>query len=191
MDDNRLDQQISDVRSRLSIDHMDVSYEEIIEMYKQDELIIRPEYHRLFRWNAKQKTSFIESILLGIPIPPIFVMEDKNGIWELIDGLQRISTIISFFGVLKENLTASDSVNYHSDDTREDLIHTNKWTLDAGAFVTELEGYNIDTLPKKYIIDLKRAVFRVEILHGESNTAMKYELFRKLNSYEERQKAKN
>lgn len=190
MDNNKLDQQINNERSRLSIDYIDVSYGEIIAMYKQDELIIRPEYHRLFQWNSKQKTSFIESILLDIPIPPIFVAEDKDGIWELIDGLQRISTIISFFGVLKENLTASDSVNHHPDDIKEDLIHTNKWTLDAGTFVTELEGYNIDTLPKKYIIDLKRAVCRVAILHGGNNATMKYELFQRFNGYEGRQKTK-
>ena len=190
MDDhnlNNLDQQISDVRSRLSIDHMDVSYGEIIEMYKQDELIIRPEYHRLFRWNAKQKTSLIESILLGIPIPPIYVAEDKNGIWELIDGFQRIATIISSFGALKEDLAESNSACHNSDgNTEEELTNINKWTLDAGTFVTELEGYNIDTLPKKYIIDLKRAVCRVEILHGENNAAMKYELFRRFNNHEER-----
>lgn len=186
MDDNNLnnlDQQISDERSRLSTDRMDISYGEIINMYKQDELIIRPEYQRLFRWNSMQKTSLIESILLGIPIPPIFVAEDKNGIWELVDGLQRISTIISFFGSLKEDLTSSDSANHNSDDDiEEELININKWTLDAGTLVAELEGYNIDTLPKKYTINLKRAVCRVEILRGESNTAMKYELFKRLNS---------
>lgn len=186
MDNNKLDQQISNVHSRLSVDYMDVSYGEIIEMYKQNELIIRPEYRRFFQWTPMQKTSFIESILLGIPIPPIFVAEDKNGIWELIDGFQRIATIISFFGDLKENLTASDSANHHSDDIKENLIHTNKWTLDAGTLVTELEGYNVDTLPKKYIIDLKRAVCRIEILHGENNAAIKNELFRRLNGYKKR-----
>ena len=125
--------------------------------------------------------------MLGIPIPPIFVAEDKDGIWELIDGLQRISTIISFFGVLKENLTVSDSANHNSDDdTEEELTNINKWTLDAGTLVAALAGYNVDTLPKKYIINLKRTVCRVEILNGENNTAIKDKLFRKLNGYEER-----
>lgn len=192
MDDNRLDQQISNVRSRLSIDYIDVSYGEIIHMYKQDELIIRPEYQRFYRWNSKQKTSLIESILLGIPIPPIYVVEDKIGIWELVDGFQRISTIISFFGALKEDLTASHSACHNSDDdTEEVLTNINKWALDAGTLVTELEGYNIDTMPKKCIINLKRAVCRVAILHGANNAAMKYELFQRFNDYEERQKTKN
>ena len=48
--------------------------------------------------------------------------------------------------------------------------------------VSSLEGFNIDTLPKNLIINLKRAVCRVEILRGESSAGMKYELFKRLNS---------
>ena len=73
-------------RARLSTDRMDISFGELINLYKNKELIIRPEYQRLFRWSPKQKTALIESILLAIPIPPIFVSEDENGIWELVDG---------------------------------------------------------------------------------------------------------
>ena len=99
-----LEQQISDERQKLSADRMDISFGEIMNLYEQSELIIRPEYQRLFRWTNTQKTLLIESILMGIPIPPIFVAEDEDGIWELVDGLQRVSTIISFFGKLKSDV---------------------------------------------------------------------------------------
>ena len=46
----------------------------------------------------------------------------------------------------------------------------------------ELEGFNYDTLPKKYLLNIRRAVCRVEILRGKSSTEMKYELFKRLNS---------
>ena len=174
-----LEQQISDERSRLSTDRMDISFGELINMYKAGELIIRPEYQRLFRWSNSQKTSLIESILLGIPIPPIFVAEDDNGIWELVDGLQRVSTIISFFGELEDALLLTGDENITEEDASTIL---NKWTLESGSLVDVLEGFNVDTLPKKLVINIKRAVCRVEILRGESNTAMKYELFKRLNS---------
>jgi len=96
-----LEKEVSDERKRLSSDRLDISFGELINLYKNNELIIRPEYQRLFRWSEAQKTALIESILLSIPIPPIFVAEDKNGVWELVDGLQRVSTFISFFGELK------------------------------------------------------------------------------------------
>ena len=176
-----LEKQISEERARLSTDRMDISFGELINLYKNDELVIRPEYQRLFRWTNSQKTALIESILLGIPVPPIFVAEDENGIWELVDGLQRVSTIISFYGELKSDLSDTEE-NDSNDEDEEQVINQNKWILESGSLIKELEGFNVDSLPKKYTINIKRAVCRVEILRGESNTAMKYELFKRLNS---------
>ena len=59
----------------------------------------------MFRWEIGQKSKLIESILLGIPIPSIFVFERQDAKWELIDGLQRISTILEFMGQLKHPVT--------------------------------------------------------------------------------------
>lgn len=188
-----LEKEITHERERLSSDRMDISFGELINLYKNKELLIRPEYQRLYRWTNKQKTSLIESILLGIPIPPIFVAEDKDGIWELVDGLQRVTTFISFFGELSDDLTSipedtEENANDEESEVEEDsdgelsLKLLNKWKLDAGSLVANLEGLDIDTIPNKYRINLKRAVCRVEILRGESNIAMKYELFKRLNS---------
>ena len=49
-----LEQQISDERQKLSADRMDISFGEIMNLYEQSELIIRPEYQRLFRWTNTQ-----------------------------------------------------------------------------------------------------------------------------------------
>ncbi len=186
-----LEQEINDERKRLSPDRLDISFGELINLYKNNELIIRPEYQRLYRWSPKQKTALIESILLSIPIPPIFVAEDKNGVWELVDGLQRVATFISFFGDLEKNVS---EVNYPIDDSdlndeiedgEESLFQEsigNKWALEEGGLIRSLEGFTIDTLPSNLKINLKRAVCRVEILRGESSTSMKYELFKRLNS---------
>jgi len=165
---NALEKEISDEREKLSTDRMDISFGELINLYKNGELIIRPEYQRLFRWTPKQKTALIESILLSIPIPPIFVAEDKEGIWELVDGLQRVATFISFFGELNTDVS---TLPYQTDEEEEEdgeISIGNKWPLEAGGLVQSLEGFNIDTLPAKYKINLKRAVCRVEILRGEN-----------------------
>jgi len=165
MENNKLQNEIEEKRNSLSTDRLDMSYGEIISMYQNDDLIINPEFQRLFRWNNYQKTRFVESILLGIPTPPIFVAEDKEGKWELVDGLQRLSTIISFFGLLK--------------GPSEDK---NKWTLEKAPLISTLEGINIDTLPLLFQRNIKRAYCRVEIIKWDSNIDMRYELFNRLNT---------
>lgn len=86
----------------IQTDGYPMSIGELINMYRDEELIVNPEFQRFFRWTDSQ-TKFIESILLGIPIPPIFVSQNENGVWDVIDGLQRLSTILEFVGILKDN----------------------------------------------------------------------------------------
>jgi len=87
---SEIEDKVSELRNTLRSDRLDMSFGEIMNIYEDGDLIISPEYQRAFRWEDKQRSDFIESILLGIPIPPIFVAEDKDGRWELVDGLQRI-----------------------------------------------------------------------------------------------------
>ncbi|MEI3612493.1 DUF262 domain-containing protein [Pseudogracilibacillus sp. SO30301A] len=61
---------------------LDLSFNELLDMYEDDELEISPEYQRLFRWSEEKQSRFIESLILEMPIPPIFVIEVKDGIYE-------------------------------------------------------------------------------------------------------------
>lgn len=150
-------------RKEMRPDRADMTFGEIINMYEKDEIIISPEFQRVFRWREDRQTKFIESLLLGIPIPPIFVAETDEGKWELVDGLQRLSTILSFFGRLRS-------------DEKNNLV------LTQGGLIPELEGMTIETLPKRYELALKRAVCRVEIIRYDSDIEMRYELFNRLNT---------
>lgn len=97
-----LENEIESTQRKVKTDAYQMSIGEIVNMYKDNELIINPDFQRLFRWEIGQKAKLIESILLGIPVPSIFVFETEDGKWELIDGLQRISTILEFMGLLKD-----------------------------------------------------------------------------------------
>ncbi len=89
-----LEAELKLARRTISTDSYPVSIGELTNMYRDGELIIRPAFQRLFRWDMTQKSRLIESILLGIPIPSIFVAQDDAGRWELVDGLQRVSTLL-------------------------------------------------------------------------------------------------
>ncbi|MDB9449155.1 DUF262 domain-containing protein [Dolichospermum circinale] len=168
MDTEKLKIQIEEQRNLLNTDRLDVSFGEIMGMYERKEIVIKPAFQRYFRWNKEQRTRFIESILLGIPIPPIFVAEDGNGVWELVDGLQRISTVLSFFGVLS------------SED--QGIREKNNWALTEGEKVQALEGFTYETIPNQFRLNIKRATCRVEILRSNSAYDMRFELFNRLNT---------
>lgn len=155
---------IENSRNTLQTDKLDMSFGEIMNMYERDEIIINPDFQRLYRWTDYQKTRFIESVIIGIPIPPIFVAEDSQGRWEVVDGLQRLSTIFSFFGVLKN------------------MPEKNNWVLGAGDMIQTLDGFTCDTLPLKIQLNIKRSSFRIEIIKWNSQYDLRFELFNRLNT---------
>lgn len=76
---------------------LDKSYKEIIDPTSDSSSIIVPEYQRNYVWSDEMKSKFIESILMRIPMPPLFAFElDDEGNLELIDGVQRLTTIKEF-----------------------------------------------------------------------------------------------
>ena len=96
-----LNDEIVDAQRLVKTDAYQMSIGEVVNMYRDAELVINPDFQRLYRWEASQKSKLIESILLGIPLPPIFVFEREGAEWELIDGLQRLSTILEFMGKIR------------------------------------------------------------------------------------------
>lgn len=163
-----ISQEIQKYRQEIKSERMDMSFGEIINMYRDKEIIISPEYQRAFRWDQQRQSDFIESILLGIPFPSIFVATNPDGKWELIDGLQRVSTVLAFFNELKDE----DGNSYPKNGLK----------LVEGSMIKSLKDVTIDTLPLEYKLQIKRTPCRVEIILKESEFKMRYELFKRLNT---------
>ncbi len=164
LDIKELEKQIAEKKNSLRTDRLDMSFGELMNLYEDGSLFITPAYQRAFRWKVEQQTKFIESVLLGIPIPPIFVAEDSSR-WELVDGLQRLSTIFSFFGILK--------------DVKEDK---NNLKLVEGSIIKGLKDYICGEFSPLLKFTIKKAVCRVEIIRWDSAVDMRYELFNRLNT---------
>jgi hypothetical protein len=157
-------------------DGYDMSIGELMSLYKTNELVINPKYQRYFRWDESQKTRFIESLMLGIPIPPIFVYTTGKQ-WELVDGLQRISTILEFAGILRD----PDDPSGNTLRPPSTLEGTSLLPSLAGKKWSPADDNDEDCLTEEQQFDLKRARIRVEILKKESDPIAKYELFQRLN----------
>ncbi len=158
---------------RIHSDGYSMSIGEIISLYKDDELDLHPEFQRIFRWNIIQKSKLIESILLGIPIPSIFVSQRDDGVWDVIDGLQRLSSILEFVGELRDenNIKLPPSV----------LIKTKYLPSLEGKYWNK-EGDKNNSLTQAQRIFIKRAKLDIKIIKKESDPEAKYELFQRLNT---------
>lgn len=169
-----LHDEITAARKEIVTEGYDMSIGELVNLYRDDELQINPAYQRLFRWDSTRKARLIESILLGLPLPPIFVYQRADGVWELIDGLQRISTLLEFVGILKDGFGG--------------VVQPSR--LEGTSFLPSLNnvgwGPSVpdgnDGIGTSLQVQLKRARLRVEILKEESDPLIKYELFQRLNT---------
>jgi len=175
-----LAEEIENTQRSVRTDAYQMSLGEIVGMYERDELTIRPEFQRLFRWDIGQKSKLIESILLGIPLPPIFVFEMEDGGWELIDGLQRLSTILEFMGALKDPSgavtppSALEATHY--------LPSLKNAVWETSAAVADLPEQEQKPIGKPQQLAIKRARIGVEILKRPSDNDAKYDLFQRLNA---------
>jgi len=169
---NLLDQ-INKKRREIKTDGYPVSIGEWSGMYERDELDIHPEFQRFYRWTLEQKSALIESILLGIPLPPIFVSQREDGVWDVVDGLQRLSTIFQFMGLLKD----------------EDGRLMEPLELSGTKYLPALEKVRWEdngnpkyALPKDLQLLIKRSKISASIVLKESDPTAKYDLFQRLNT---------
>ncbi len=156
-------------RAEIHSDGYPMSIGELINLYQDGELDVHPEFQRLFRWSIGQKSRLIESILLGIPIPSIFVSQREDGVWDVIDGLQRLATIFQLVGILKDEEGRSVEPLILSRTKYLPSLEGLTWNGDDGVSIGS-ENQRI----------IKRSKIDIKIILRESSDSSKYELFQRL-----------
>ena len=167
-----LDQEIEARRAEVRTDGYPMSIGEIMNLYRDGELDIHPEFQRFYRWSPEQKSRLIESILLGIPIPSIFVSQREDGVWDVIDGLQRLSTIFELTGDLRDS----------SQQNLDPLVLTStKYlpSLEGKTWAGDAPDFGIGEVNQRLI---RRAKIDLKIIQRESSESTKFELFQRLNT---------
>lgn len=173
-------EEIDTAQRNVRTDAFQMSIGELVNLYDDGDIIIAPEFQRLFRWEIGQKSKLIESILLGIPLPSIFVYELENGKWELVDGLQRISSILEFMGKLRNSDGVISPPSVLESTKYLPSLHNTVWEKSPMIEgVTESEQVELD---RRLQLTIKRARIGVEILKRPSDSMTKFDLFQRLNS---------
>ena len=171
----QLEDEILEQMKKISPDSYPVSIWEIVNMYTSKDIDIKPDFQRVFRWDKIQKSRLIESIFLWLPLPSFFVSTNEKRQREIIDGLQRISTILEFMWVLAEdNKSKINSKNSISEwlVIKEEFKYLKKlWWIKWANLSEELQR------------EFKRYKLNFNILKIASDKEAKYELFQRLNTW--------
>lgn len=164
--------EIESAKRTVTTDTVSITIGEVANMYRSGELNILPEFQRLFRWSDDRKSNFVESILIGIPIPPAFAYENSNGTWELIDGLQRISTLLEFMGILRDPDTGI---------TRFSKLIKTKYLPSLAGVVWKANEVDKNVLETPLQLFFRRSRIDFQILKHPSDPKTKFDLFQRLN----------
>ncbi|MET8715801.1 DUF262 domain-containing protein [Streptomyces sp. NPDC004735] len=164
--------QLSTQRRKVDFDTYDVTVDELLRRVGKKRIDIAPVYQRQFRWDASRQSRLIESVLLGIPVPPLFMATNsasgEQTRWEVVDGLQRLLTLVNFSGDEPTRAAA----NLTGDPLR--LASLEK--------LTTFEGYEFEALPEDIRTAFEDRPLKIIILNDKSELQVRYDLFERLNT---------
>lgn len=144
-------------QDRLVLQASDLSLEIVRRMVDEGAIDVAPTYQRRERWSAAKQSALIESFLLNIPVPPIYLAEDEFGHYSVIDGKQRLTAIRDF---IADSLVLTQLETFHP-----------------------LEGLRFTQLPEELRNALSvRPYIRAVTLLKQSDPELKYEVFTRLNT---------
>lgn len=135
-------------------DRTDFPLSTLREMVDEGDIIPNPDYQRDYVYNDKQASKLVESVLLGIPIPTIYLCQEKDNTYSVIDGQQRITSLVKFL--------------------------KNEFALSGLKELDELNGKYYKDLPKEVKTKLRTSSLSTISLFKQSGD-LKYEIFARLN----------
>lgn len=197
---------ITEKRAQVQISALTYDMDWITHQIKTGDIVIDPEYQRLFQWSEDQESRFIESLILNLPIPPIYLVEEEDGRRVLLDGLQRICTYLHFTGEMPQGFEALieqlNTIRNTPDDEIEvseeedDLVETDNDeikelpSLSSSLPPLKLVGCDIiEELNGKFFTDLEPGIQRrlkhkpIDIYsYGSNDTWIQYQMFTRMNA---------
>ncbi|SRR5258706_2080186 len=136
---------------------VDYNLSGLTDLISSKTIDLSPEYQRRYRWDDERKSRLIESFLMNVPVPPVFLNEDSYGQYSVIDGKQRLNTVSEFI--------------------RGRLI------LKGLKIFSDINGLSFDALPSKLQSVIKtRPTLRAIIILRQSDEDVKFEVFQRLNT---------
>ena len=160
-------QQLDSQRRKVDFDTYDITVQQLVGMVESGEIDVAPAYQRKFRWDNLRRSELVESVFLGVPVPSLFMASNKDGTWELVDGVQRISTLVQFAG---------------TQAARGRLGLKESLTLDGARKLPGLNGSAFCQLPDSLKLQFQHRPIKVITLSDKSDRIVRFDLFERLNT---------
>lgn len=143
--------------NKILIQQKPLSIEGILKRIKYSEINLDTDFQRKRSlWDKVTKSQFIESLMLRIPIPPLYFDGTNDESWLIIDGLQRLSTLKEF-------------------------ILDKSFLLEGMEYFTDYNGCGYDKLPRAYIRRIEETQLSLYILLPGTPSNVKYSIFKRIN----------
>ena len=133
----------------------DYSVQYLNDLIKKGKIILEVPFQRKQIWKADKASSLLESIIMNVPIPPLYFAEEEDGNWLVLDGLQRLSSIKNYYD--------------------------NEFALTKLEVLTELNKKKYKDLPPRAKGLLDDGMLRVNVIKKDSHRDIKYDIFMRLN----------
>ena len=133
------------------------SLRQVVDMITDGDIDLAPDFQRQYVWKARQRWGIIESLLLGIPLPSFYFNEDSSGRLQVVDGVQRLTTIF----------------RYVNDET---------FKLGKVTYLHDLEGQSFDDLAAVFRRRLNSAQFVAHVIDPQTPHRVKFDIFRRINT---------
>ncbi|MBX7450102.1 DUF262 domain-containing protein [Mycolicibacterium sp. 3033] len=166
-DPRAMQKQLDDLRRKVDVDTYTITVRELLSMAEGRELHRAPTYQRKFRWDEETESRLIESLLLGLPVPNVFFATNEDGTWEVVDGLQRISTLIHF---------ASKDKSQQQEIAKESPLR-----LKGLRMLTEFDNLTFEELPSPVQLAFTKRGIGVTALSDKSDPETRFDTFERLN----------
>ncbi len=162
------------LRNNASTENVLMTVSDIVNYYVRGRVNINPAYQRSYRWTNEQKSKFIESLLLRYPIPPIITIKTENNLglveYEIIDGVQRLSTLFEFMKIKREDEGLIENVNQKLEK------------LEGANNFIEINGKDWEDFKKEQFDFIFESSALLFINLTTNDEDVKYEMFERLNS---------
>jgi hypothetical protein len=142
--------------SKIRISTKPFSLRQIVDMIEDGDIDLAPDFQRLFVWKPKERSRLIESILLGIPLPAFYFNQDPEGSMQVVDGVQRLTTIHEF---AKKG-----------------------WRLVDLEYLNELVNNSFDDMEVSFRRRFQQTQIFVNIIEPQTPDDVKFDVFRRINT---------